>query len=115
MKISGSISFSNTTGMASLGFNAGTDKNGSYIIRFEPAAKRIAAYNNGSEITRVPFNFEAGKTYSFSLVIDNSIAALYLNNEVALTNRVYRVQDNAWSLRADKMKIVVNDLKISAH
>ena len=115
VKISGSINFSNTTGTASVGFNAGTEKNGTYLIRFEPASKRIAAYNNGSEITRVPFNFEAGKDYSFSLIIDNSVAALYLNNEVALTNRIYRVQDNAWSLRADNMKIVVNDLKISSH
>lgn len=115
VKISGSINFSNTTGTASVGFNTGTDKIGTYIIRFEPASKRIAAYNNGSEITRVPFNFEAGKAYSFNLIVDNSVAALYLNNEVALTNRVYRAQDNVWSLRADKMKIVASDLKIASH
>lgn len=115
MKISGNLNFSNTTGTASIGFNTGTDKNGTYVIRFEPASRRIAAYNNGSEVTRVPFNFEAGKAYSFNLIIDNSVAVLYLNNETALTNRCYSIQNNSWSLYAGNMKIVATDLKTSSH
>lgn len=113
--ISGSISFSNVTGAASFGFNAGADNKGTYAIRFEPASNRMAAYNNGREITRVPFHFEAGKYYSFSIVIDNSIVVLYLNNEVALTNRIYSVQNNMWSLHANNMKVFVNNLKIAVH
>lgn len=115
VKVNGSISFSNLMGRASIGFNAGTVNNGTYVIRFEPEANRIAAYNYGSEVTRVPFKFEAGKMYSFNLIIDNSIAVLYFNNEVALTNRVYGMKNKVWSLRADNIKFSVNNLKLFMH
>lgn len=115
VKISGTLSFSNTTGNASIGLNAGTGSSGSYNIRFEPASNRIAAYNNGTEITRVPFVFEAGKAYTFSLIVDHSVAVLYLNNEVALTNRCYSMPGHNWSLRTANMKLTAGDLKITTH
>lgn len=114
-KLSGSINLNNTTGSASIGFNATANNSGSYIIRLEPERNRIAAYNNGTEVTRVPFVFEAGKNYSFNLVIENSVVVLYINNQVALTNRIYGVQNKMWSLGATNLKLLVNDLKITVH
>lgn len=114
-KLSGNINFSNTIGNASIGFNASANNTGSYIIRFEPASNRIAAFNNGVEVTRVPFYFEAGKNYSFSIIMENSVVVLYLNNEVALTNRIYSASNKMWSFGANNLKIVLNDLKIATH
>ncbi|SMD16148.1 glycoside hydrolase family 32 protein [Pedobacter nyackensis] len=113
-KIKGSLSLGNLTGTAAIGLNTKAD-NSSYMIRFEPAAQRIAAYNNGEEITRVPFKLEAGKNYNFSIVIDGSVAVLYVNDEVALTNRIYSLQGNAWSLSADNNQLNVGGLKIIKH
>ena len=114
-KTSGTINFSNTSGTASIGFNAATTATGTYVIKFEPNANRIAAYNYGTEVTRVPFKFEAGKDYNFNLIVDNSVVVLYVNGEVALTNRIYSAQNNVWSIRANSMKINLGNLKISTH
>jgi beta-fructofuranosidase len=114
-QIKGSLSLANLSGTAGFGFNTQKNNNSSYVIKFEPATKRIAAYNNGAEITRVPFNWEAGKSYSFNLVIDGSVAVLYLNDQVALTNRIYSLQSNFWSLFAENNALTVGGLKASIH
>lgn len=79
------------------------------------ASKRIAAYNNGQEVTRVPFVFEQGKTYDFSIIVDGSIIVLYLNDQVALTNRSYSAKGMPWSLTANGLELKVTNLKISTH
>lgn len=112
-RIKGTIRISNLTGTASIGFNTSTGNASSYIIRLEPGANRIAAYNNGVEVTRVPFSFEANKTYSFSLVADGSVAVLYFDNTVALTNRIYSMQDMPWSIAANNLSLSVTNLKLS--
>lgn len=114
-KIAGSLSLANLTGTAGIGFNTQADNNSTYTIKFEPAAKRIAAYNNGVEVTRVPFNWQAGKNYTFSIVIDGSVVVLYLNDQVALTNRIYSVQSKSWSLTAENNTLIVTGLKITTH
>ncbi|MGQ7855035.1 glycoside hydrolase domain-containing protein [Pedobacter sp. WC2501] len=113
--VKGKLSLSNLNGTASLNFNAKTDLSGSYQIRFEPASNRIAAYNNGQEVTRVPFVFEQGKTYDFSIIVDGSIIVLYLNDQVALTNRSYSAKGTPWSLTANGLEVKVTNLKVSTH
>ncbi|RYY31066.1 MAG: DUF4975 domain-containing protein, partial [Sphingobacteriaceae bacterium] len=98
-----------------IGFNTAANNSSTYIVKFEPAANRIAGYNNGVEVTRVPFNFEANKTYAFSVVMDGSVAILYVNDQVALTNRIYSLQSNAWSLSADGLELKVSNLKVAGH
>jgi len=113
--VKGKLSLSNLNGIATLNFNAKTDLSGSYQIRFEPASKRIAAYNNGQEVTRVPFVFEQGKAYNFSVILDGSIIVLYLNDQVALTNRSYSAKGTPWSLGASGLELKVTTLKVSTH
>lgn len=114
-RIQGGLTFSNLTGTATIGLNTKADNSSSYQIRFEPAAKRIAAYNNGTEVTRVPFNFQTGTNYNFSLVADGSVAVLYVNDEVALTNRIYSLNGNMWSLRSEGMELTADNLKVIKH
>lgn len=114
-ELKGNFSLSNHTGTASFGFNTDSDNKSTYKIQFEPGANRIAAYNYGEEVTRVPFHFEAGKTYNFYIIIDDSVAVLYLNEEVALTNRVYGILDNMWSLNAEGLDFNVSNFKILTH
>jgi beta-fructofuranosidase len=115
IKLKGSFILGNVNGTASISFNTKPDNSSSYVIKLEPANHRIAAYNNGTEVTRVPFNFEAGKTYSFSVVADGSVAVLYVNDQVALTNRIYSMQGNSWSLSADQLQLNVGNLKVIRH
>lgn len=110
--IKGTITLGNTTGTATFGFNTQADNSSTYTIKLAPGQNRIAAYNNDTEVTRVPFTFQNGTTYSFNIVVDGSVVILYLNNEVALTNRIYNAQGNAWSVAADNMQITLQELKI---
>lgn len=113
--LKGDLSISNLTGVVGIGFNAKNDNSASYVIKFEPAANRIAAYNNGNEVTRVPFSFEANKNYRFSIIVDGSVVVLYLNDQIALTNRIYSAKSNEWMISADKLELKVNALNISSH
>jgi len=114
-KVTGSFTISNLTGTAAIGFNTKTDNTSSYEIKMEPANHRIAAYNNGTEVTRVPFTFETGKTYNFSLVMDASVAVLYVNDQVALSNRVYSMAGKPWALWADMLNLNISNLKVLKH
>lgn len=67
------------------------------------------------EVTRVPFELEANKTYTFSLIIDGSVSVLYVNDEVALTNRIYSLQGKPWSFMANGVTFNVNNLKVRYH
>jgi beta-fructofuranosidase len=113
--LKGNLSISNLTGVAGIGFNAENEHSASYVIKLEPAASRIVAYNNGNEVTRVPFSFEANKVYNFSIVLDGSVVVLYLNDQIALTNRIYSAKSNQWMMSADKLELKVNALKIASH
>lgn len=113
--LKGSVSINNLNGVASIGFNAKADHTASYVIKFEPASKRIAAYNNGNEVTRVPFSFEANKSYNFSMVADGSLVVLYLNDQIALTNRIYSAKGNQWMMKADGLELKASNLKVSTH
>lgn len=114
-KILGTFAIGNQSGTASIGFNTTADDKSSYTIKFEAKTGRIAAFNNGIEVTRVPFNLEANKTYSFSLIIDGSVSVLYVNDEVALTNRIYSLKGKPWSFEADGLALSINNLKIHYH
>jgi beta-fructofuranosidase len=114
-KILGTFAISNLTGTAAIGFNTNDDNTSSYTVKFEARTGRIVAYNNGVEVTRVPFNLEANKAYTFSLIIDGSVSVLYVNDEVALTNRIYSLQGKPWSFVADGVTFNVNNLKVHYH
>lgn len=114
-KIMGTFSISNLTGTAVIGFNTSNDNSSSYTIKLEAKNGRIAAYNHGVEVTRVPFNLETNKTYTFSLIIDGSLSVLYVNDEVALTNRIYSLQGKPWSFAAEGVTLNVNSLKVRYH
>lgn len=108
-----SFSINNLAGVASIGFNAKDDHTASYVIKFQPALKRIAAYNGDNEVTRVPFSFESNKIYNFSIVVDGSVAVLYLNDQIALTNRIYSAKASPWMINAEGLELKVNNLKVS--
>ena len=70
---------------------------------------------NGTTITAdasVPFNVQAGQDYAFKLVIENSIATVYINNQVALSTRIYALQNNTWGIYVNNGSATFKDLKL---
>ncbi|QEK53117.1 DUF4975 domain-containing protein [Pedobacter aquae] len=113
--IKGSIKLAELNGSLIFGLNAKDDNTGSYTIKIEPQKNRIAGYNNNLEITRVSFKFTANTVYNFKLVMEKSVAILYINDEVALTNRVYNLNNNLWTISAEGINATVRNIKIATH
>lgn len=113
--VKGNIQLSQLDGSFNIGLNATENNTGSYMIKLEPKNNRIAAYNDALEVTHVPFNFIAGKAYAFKLVMENSVAVLYIDDKVALTNRIYGLTNNLWTIATDGLNVSVNNLKVATH
>lgn len=67
-------------------------------------AKRNCIHYEGCILSRIPyvvpgistdFAFELGKEYNVKLVVENEIVVLYINDEKALSNRIYKSIDGA--------------------
>lgn len=111
-RVEASLQLDNTAGIFSFLLNADDAGNENYTIEFKPGGNRIVAFNNGQEVTRVPFAFAAGETYAISLMIEGSVCVLYVNDQVALTNRVYGMQQRHWGISAEGLTANVTDIAI---
>lgn len=71
-------------------------------ISFEPSSGRIAAYvmNGGSEdlANAYPLSGISGTTYNVTAFISNDVCVVYVNNQLAFSNRVYDVVNKKWSI-----------------
>lgn len=60
---------------------------------------RVLKYTNETiERTRKDIPVTTNGKYSIKLLIENSICVLYINNEVAFTNRIYFMNHNPWRI-----------------
>lgn len=85
---------------------------GAYEVRFEKENKRIAGYKYGEKITEVPFDFSPSGSGDLRVIVDGSVLVIYLNDEVALTNRSYSLQKHSWGIKARGGTVSFSDLKL---
>ena len=88
MLLKGKVTFNNTSGKAGFSF-------GDYKVIIDPDQQEIIydAFENSQKC-----RLEAGKTYDIKLVVENEIVVLYVNDEKALSNRIYSAVDNEWQI-----------------
>lgn len=111
-----------------------TDKFGISLCRGTDSEKYYTLILNPENATKRKINFEeegpAGKgfieaidsyifdtpadnTYHIDIYTDNSVMVLYINDNVAYTNRVYGIQHNCWSVNSYNGTITISDLTIT--
>ncbi|QNL49341.1 DUF4975 domain-containing protein [Olivibacter sp. SDN3] len=112
-RINAQLELTNASGNISFLFNMDEENNESYTITFEPERQRIAGYNLGEEMTRVPFDLQAGRTYEISLVTDGTVCVLYVDGKVALSNRIYGMQNKSWGVRAEGTQANLSAIQVS--
>ena len=61
---------------------------------------------------QLPFNLAPGKEYKIKLVIDGSVCVLYINDQTALTTRVYSANHNLWGLYAKNGTVKIKELAV---
>ncbi len=88
MLLEGKITFNENGGKAGFSF-------GDYKVLLDSDQQKIIydAYENSQRCS-----MEAGKSYDIKLVVENEIVVLYLNDEKALSNRVYSAINNEWQI-----------------
>jgi len=65
-----------------------------------------------NELNFTPLIVPSNKIFDIKIVIENSICVVYVNNNVAFTNRMYKMNQNPWTIFSDKGTIKVSGMKI---
>ena len=77
-------------------------------LRLDKVIKNSAPLN----LTQLPLKVPANKEFDVTIVSENSVCVIYINNEIAFTNRIYKMNRNPWVVFADNGEVTFSDLKI---
>lgn len=102
-------------------FARGSDSEKFYSIVVNPENENIRKINYEEEGGSgfVPntdgynFNTPLDGVYNITIITDNSVMTMYINETVAYTTRVYGTARNCWSINCYNGNIKVSDLKIA--
>lgn len=92
-----------------------------YSLRFVPSENKFRFdKTNRSQINSstipdndVPFTMLPNTDYTVQIVIENSMAVVYINNQVALSCRIYKATNTTWGIFADNSDATFTDIKIT--
>ena len=59
------------------------------------------------------FQRPADNTYNVTVVTDNSVCTVYINDQCCYTNRIYGIQRNCWSINSYGGDITVTNVKVA--
>jgi len=54
----------------------------------------------------------ANKEFNVNIVVENSVCVIYVNGEIAFSNRIYKMNQNPWAIFADNGSVTFSDLKL---
>lgn len=119
--ISTTVSYSQSN--RDFGFFLGAcDENDNVIsLRFVPSEnkirldKTIRSSLSSSTISdnETSFILEPNVDYDVKMVVENSIVVIYVNNQVALTSRVYKAPNTSWGVFADNSSVSFKTIKVT--
>ncbi|WP_235334267.1 glycoside hydrolase family 32 protein [Pelosinus fermentans] len=119
-KITGKITKKSKEGMFGFMFNVEEYNLASLNIAFSPKSKEVKFFNVSTdkiatakpELT-VPLDVNDNESLNFTLLIDDSVAVLYINDKVALSTRMYALQNNQWGIFSINSDVTYEDLNLS--
>lgn len=103
------------------GFGACSTLNEMYSIVFDLSKKQIRlekSIKNGSSsailssLTQLPLVVPSNKQFDVTIVSENSVCVVYINEEIAFTNRIYKMSQNPWTIFTNNGEVTFTDLKI---
>lgn len=83
-----------------------------YHLGFQNGNVESDRVASGSSVTEasLPFSLTAGTDYSLEVVIENSIATMYINGQAALTTRIYSMQGAPWGVYSSNGAVTFKNL-----
>ena len=120
-KITFKVTASSSTDKFGFSFCRGNDSEKFYSVIVSPeengAKKKLNFEEEGgkgfiSGADSYYFDTPADNTYDITILTDNSVCVVYINDALAYTNRVYGLQKNCWSINCYDGDITVSDLSV---
>lgn len=100
----------------SFGFllGAGSVATQTYHLGFENGNAVSNRITSGSSVTEssLPFALAANTNYTLEVVIENSIATMYINGQAALSTRIYSMKAAPWGIYASNGSVTFKNLTI---
>jgi len=97
-------------------FGACGERDETFKLIFDLTKKELrlddVTSDSSENITSVSLPVAENNRYDVSIVIENSICVAYVNDETVLTNRIYKMNNNPWSVFAENGKVIFSDLKL---
>lgn len=66
-----------------------------------------------NEINFTPLIVPGNKIFNVKIIIEKSICVVYINNNVAFTNRIYKMNQNPWTIFSDNGTIKISNMTIN--
>ena len=119
-KIKTKIAAGNSTQFG-FGFGACGTQNEIYSVVFDLSQNKIRlekSIKNGSSspvvstLNQLPLKVPANKEFEVTIISENSVCVVYINDELAFTNRIYKMNQNPWTIFANNGEVIFNDLKV---
>ena len=119
------ISFTLTTSSPwdkfGVSFARGGDSSKFYSIIVNPESETVRKINYEEEggvgfianTDGYNFNTPSDGVYNITIITDNSVMTMYINETVAYTTRVYGTARNCWSINSYGGNIAITDLKVA--
>lgn len=85
--------------------------NGKMKINFEQEGKDGMGFIAGAD--GYLFDAAADNTYHVTILTDNSVCTMYINDVAAHTSRIYGINKNCWSINSYGGTLTVNNLSVS--
>ncbi|MBP3780192.1 MAG: DUF4975 domain-containing protein, partial [Selenomonas sp.] len=119
-KITGRFTPSGQKGKFGLMFNVGPRQTGSLNLVFDQSKQQVAFYNTDTaKINKakpelsVPVSLQPGESYDFTLLIDDTVAVLYVNDQMALSTRMYALPEHQWGIFSTDSEVSLTELHSS--
>ena len=107
---------SNTDEVFAFSFVDNSDRDAVYTIRLNLANQKIYFNKDGSnsvqEINQVPMLRSDDGVYRIRIYNDQSVCVMYVNDQVAFTNRIYGMPKNPWRMACEHGSVTVSGLTV---
>lgn len=117
-KITGEIELEDKTGSFGFAFNLGESKFGTLNYVFQQQEGCIGFFNKRTDTisseeaqSKVNYPLKKGDKINFTILFDHTVAVLYVNDEIALTARMYSANKREWGFFGEGSKVSLRNVQ----
>ena len=119
-KITGEINLKAKTDRFGFMFNVGDKGKAPLNIMFNSKTNQLEFYNVFTDITTnaepqstMALKINEKGTLKFTLLLEDSVAVLYVNNEAVLSTRMFALQNNKWGIFSMNSDIIFSNIELN--